>query len=88
MITPNDYGDFMTDTRVTKSRFKAQALEYFRQVETTGEPVIVTDRGKPTIEIRRHRPESRSALDTLRDSVLRYEDPTDPVGEDDWEALS
>jgi hypothetical protein len=30
--------------RVSKSRSKAQALEIFRRIESTGEPVIVTDR--------------------------------------------
>jgi antitoxin (DNA-binding transcriptional repressor) of toxin-antitoxin stability system len=33
--------------RVSKSQFKARALEFFRQVETTGEPLIVTDHGEP-----------------------------------------
>ena len=39
--------------QVSKSQFKAHALEYFRKVETTGEPLIVTDHGKPTLEIRK-----------------------------------
>ena len=38
--------------RVSKSQFKAPALEFFRQVETTGESLIVTDRGQPKLEIR------------------------------------
>ncbi len=31
--------------QVSKSRFKAQALELFRQVESSGEPLLVTDQG-------------------------------------------
>lgn len=76
------------ETRVSKSQFKAKALEILRRVEATGEPVLVTDHGKPTIEVRRHRSLARSPLDLLRGSVVEYRDPTEPVGEQDWEALA
>ena len=36
----------------SKSEFKAKALEYFRLVEETGDPIVITDRGTPTIEVR------------------------------------
>jgi antitoxin (DNA-binding transcriptional repressor) of toxin-antitoxin stability system len=75
------------ETEVSKSEFKAKALEILRRVEATGEPVLVTDHGKPTIEVRRHRALSRSPRDLLRGSVVDYLDPTEPVGEQDWEAL-
>jgi antitoxin (DNA-binding transcriptional repressor) of toxin-antitoxin stability system len=75
------------DTEFSKSQFKAKALEILRRVEATGEPVLVTDHGKPTIEVRRHRSLARSPLDLLRGSVVEYRDPTKPVGEQDWEAL-
>ena len=76
------------ETEVSKSQFKAKALEIRRRVEATGEPVLVTDLGKPTIEVRRHRSLERSPLDLLRGSVVDYLDPTEPVGEQDWEALT
>jgi len=76
------------ETEVSKSQFKAKALEILRRVEATGEPVLVTDHGKPTIEVRRHRSLARSPLDLLRGSVVDYRDPTEPVGEQDWEALT
>ena len=69
---------------ITKSYFKAHALELFRQVETTGVSLIVTDRGKPTIEVRAHRADKRTPLECLRGSVVAYTSPTDPV---DWEVL-
>ena len=78
----------MMGTEVSKSQFKAKALEILRRVEATGEPVLVTDHGKPTIEVRRHRSLERSPLDLLRGSVVDYLDPTEPVGEQDWEALT
>lgn len=73
--------------RVSKSQFKAKALELFRQVESSGDTVIVTDHGKPTIEVRRYRERERNPLDILKGSVTEYVDPTEPVGEGDWEAL-
>ena len=76
------------ETEVSKSQFKAKALEILRRVEATGEPVLVTDQGKPTIEVRRHRSLARSPLDLLRGSVVEYLEPTEPVGEQDWEALT
>jgi antitoxin (DNA-binding transcriptional repressor) of toxin-antitoxin stability system len=42
--------------QVSKSRFKAKALELFRQVTTSGEPLVVTDHGRPTLEVRPYRP--------------------------------
>lgn len=72
-------------TEVSKSQFKAKALEYFRQVEASGEAVVVTDHGQPKLEVRRYQPNVRDPLDILRGSVLRYDQPTTPVGDDDWE---
>jgi antitoxin (DNA-binding transcriptional repressor) of toxin-antitoxin stability system len=71
---------------VSKSEFKARALEYFRQIETSGESLIVTDRGQPTLEIRPYQDKSSDPLEVLRGSVLRYEDPTAPIAEEEWEA--
>ncbi|BAN36857.1 hypothetical protein SCD_n03058 (plasmid) [Sulfuricella denitrificans skB26] len=76
----------MNNQLISKSEFKSKALEYFRQVEASGETVIVTDHGKPTLEVRPYRGRARPPLDILRGSVIRYEKPTDPVGENDWEA--
>ncbi len=75
--------------KISKSQFKAKALELFRQVEATGEPLIITDNGEPKLEVRPY-PDSSKAekiLEKLRGSVLFYERPFDPVGEDDWDAL-
>lgn len=78
----------MHSHEVSKSQFKAKALEFFRQVEASGEPVIVTDKGRPTIEVRRYKADKRSPLERLRGSVIELDAPFEPVGEEDWEALS
>jgi antitoxin (DNA-binding transcriptional repressor) of toxin-antitoxin stability system len=76
----------MTKT-ISKSRFKAKALEYFRDVEQTGEELVITDKGKPVLKISLLVEEPDENLQSLRNSVLSYENPTEPVGLDDWEAL-
>jgi antitoxin (DNA-binding transcriptional repressor) of toxin-antitoxin stability system len=75
----------MEVNQVSKSEFKAKALEFFRQVEASGESVIVTDHGKPTLEVRPYRNHERNPLDVLRGSVVRCDDPTEPV-DVEWEA--
>jgi antitoxin (DNA-binding transcriptional repressor) of toxin-antitoxin stability system len=76
--------------QVSKSRFKAQALELFRQMEASGEPLVMTDHGRPTLEVRPYRPARPAAdpLEELRGSVLRFDDPFAPVGKNNWEALA
>ncbi|MFM9088238.1 MAG: type II toxin-antitoxin system Phd/YefM family antitoxin [Cyanobium sp.] len=76
--------------RISKSHFKAHALELFRQVEASGEPLLVTDHGCPSIEVRPYRPPNGPAadpLEQLRGSVLRFDDPFEPACDDNWDAL-
>ncbi len=75
------------ETQVAKSKFKPQALQYFREVERTGKPIVITDRGKPVLKIIPYREEPSETLRMLRNSVIEYENPTEPVGLDDWESL-
>jgi hypothetical protein len=64
----------------------AKASEFFRLVESSGKSLIVTGRGRPTLELRPYQEDARDPLDILRGSLLRYDDPMDSVGEDDWAA--
>ncbi|WP_341474620.1 type II toxin-antitoxin system Phd/YefM family antitoxin [Thermus altitudinis] len=70
--------------KVSKSYFKAHALELLRRVETTGEPLILTDRGRPVLEVRPYR--EGDPREGLLGTLLHYEEPTEPTGEA-WEAL-
>ena len=72
---------------ISKSQFKPRALEYFRKVEKTGKELIISDRGKPVLKIVPYIENSEEALKALRDTVVEYVDPTEPVGLEDWEAL-
>jgi len=71
---------------VSKSRFKAQALELFREVQRTGQPLVITDRGVPVLKLVPYRDDPGAVLKALRDTVVRYEAPTKPVGDADWES--
>jgi len=72
---------------ISKSKFKPNALKYFRYVEKTGKELIITDHGKPAIKIVPFSEDPLKALKTLRNSVIKYVDPTAPVGLEDWESL-
>ena len=72
---------------ISKSQFKPRALYYFREVEKTGRELIISDRGKPVLKIVPYTQDPEEALKTLRNTVVKYEDPTEPVGLEDWEAL-
>ena len=71
---------------VSKSRFKAQALEYLREVERSGKELVITDHGQPVLKVVPYAEDpSAAVLESLRGSVLRYDDPLEPVGVEDWE---
>ncbi|RFF30110.1 type II toxin-antitoxin system Phd/YefM family antitoxin [Wenzhouxiangella sediminis] len=74
-------------TEISKTHFKAHALKIFRRLEKTGEPLIVTDRGRPALIVRKYTRPMPDPLMRLRGSVKRYEQPFEPVGQDEWEAL-
>ena len=75
------------EKHVAKSKFKPRALHYFREVQKTGKVLIITDRGKPVLKIVPYSEKPSETLSLLRESVLKYENPTEPVGLDDWESL-
>ncbi len=72
---------------ISKSQFKPHALKYFRKIEETGQEIIITDHGKPVIKIIPYQHEPQTILKELRNSIEFYDDPLEPVAENDWEAL-
>lgn len=76
----------MTQT-ISKSKFKPNALKHFRQIEETGEELIITDHSKPVIKIIPYRKEAEEILKELRNSVEFYNDPLEPVSENNWDVL-
>ena len=54
--------------------------------QNRGKPIVVTDRGNPVLTVAPYRPAPPDALKALRETVVKYEAPTKPVAEDDWES--
>ncbi len=73
---------------ISKSQFKPQALKYFRNIQASGQELIITDHGKPVLKISPFTEDSQTVLEELRHSVKHYENPMDPVGDSDWEILN
>ena len=77
--------------QVSKSQFKARALALFREIETSGEPLVITDHGRPALEVRPYRAlpsEAADPLGALHGSVTHYDQPFEPIAQGDWEALA
>ena len=72
---------------VSKSRFKPRALKYFRKIQEDRQDLIITDHGKPVLKISPLQDKPKTVLEELRNSVLRYDDPLEPVAQDDWDVL-
>ncbi|MFM1798734.1 MAG: hypothetical protein RLZZ117_1012 [Cyanobacteriota bacterium] len=90
-LSPRAVTEISRPRQVSKSHFKAHALELFREIEASGQPLVVTDHGRPTLEIRPYRPADPLPVDPreeLRGSVLHFNDPFAPAAEGDWEALT
>lgn len=72
---------------VSKSQFKPHSLEYFRKVEQTGEELVITDHGRPVLKVVPYVADPEECFRGLRNTVLKYEAPLEPVGVEDWDLL-
>jgi prevent-host-death family protein len=72
---------------VSKSQFKPRSLEYFRKIEQTGEELVITDHGRPVLKVVPYVAHPEECFRGLRNTVLKYDAPLAPVGNEDWEAL-
>lgn len=50
---------------VSKGKLQSKMLEYFREVERTGEPLIETDHGRKVLEVRPVQKKTMSAEEAL-----------------------
>jgi prevent-host-death family protein len=72
--------------KVPKSIFKPRAFEYFRLVEEKRQEILITDHGRPVARISPVDAADEPELAALRGLLVKYVDPFDPVGAEDWEA--
>jgi prevent-host-death family protein len=70
---------------VSKSLLKGKMLEYFRQVEETGEELVVTDNGEPVVKVVPIRTRSSAAeiFADVRGRIVYHEDILAPTT-DEW----
>jgi len=72
--------------KMSKTEFKAHAFEVLRDIEQSGKSRIITDHGKPTVEIKKLRQREKSPLEVLKGTVLKCDAFDKPVGVDDWQS--
>ncbi|MCX8124603.1 MAG: type II toxin-antitoxin system Phd/YefM family antitoxin [Spirochaetes bacterium] len=72
---------------ISKSKLKPNLLKILRDIEKSGDDVIITDRGKPVLKITRYSEHTDDVLRFLKNSIKDYKKPTEPVGIDDWDIL-
>jgi antitoxin (DNA-binding transcriptional repressor) of toxin-antitoxin stability system len=73
--------------KISKSKLKPDMLKIFREIEQTGEELVVTDHGKPVLKIIPYKGKKSSTLKELEGTVQKYDNPFDPVGDKDWDLL-
>ncbi len=61
------------------SAFKAQCLKVMSDIQATGEPVIVTKRGKPVVKVIPIKPEKDDIFGSMADEVKIIGDIESPV---------
>lgn len=73
---------------ISKSKLKSQLLEFLRFVESEGEELVVTDRGKPVVKITKYAaaPSTEDLFGKMRGKVKYFEDLTTPTT-DEWGEL-
>jgi prevent-host-death family protein len=70
------------------SVFKAQCLKVMNQVQATGEPVLVTKRGKPVVKVVPAKSEKDDLFGFMKDQFEIVGDILSPaVPLEDWEIL-
>ena len=70
---------------ISKSKLKAEMLRIFRELERSGEELIVTDRGRPVLRIQpiARKKTVEEAFDAIRGGVIYHEDINLPTT-DEW----
>ena len=74
---------------IAVSEFQAECLRIISEMRKDGEPVTITDRGRPVAVLSPVRQEhaGRSIIGAMKGSVLAYDDPFGPAADpSDWNA--
>ena len=74
---------------IAASEFQAKCLRIINEMSEDGEPVTITNRGRPVAVLApvRRDGEDRSIIGSMKGSVLAYDDPFLPaIDPTDWNA--
>ena len=80
----------MSTKQVAAAEFKAKCLRIIKEMQETGESVIVTRRGRPVavVSLPPSTEPPKSIFGSMRGSVIKYDDPFEPAtSPEDWSAL-
>jgi hypothetical protein len=77
----------MTPRLISKAAFAERVLEILREIEESGQPVLITDGSHPIVKVQPYFGDGQVIQASLTGTLISYVDPTEPVGEQDWEAL-
>ena len=75
---------------IAAAAFQAKCLRIINEMGEDGEPVTITNRGRPVALLSPVRPEreERSILGAMKGSVLAYDDPFRPAADPaEWDAV-
>ena len=75
---------------IAASAFQAKCLRIINEMGQDGEPVTITNRGRPVAVLSPVQPDQaeRSIVGAMKGSVLAYDDPFQPAAEPaDWNAV-
>ena len=82
---------------VSRVEFEQKTAELLDAARLSGEQIVVTENGSVAFEVNpsrvgrsstdEERRRNADIMEKLRGSILWYDDPLEPVGEEDWEAL-
>lgn len=71
---------------VKASECKAKFLSVIEEVARTGQPVVITKRGKPLVDLVPHREKRKDAFGVLKGKIKIKGDIISPI-DVEWEAL-
>jgi antitoxin (DNA-binding transcriptional repressor) of toxin-antitoxin stability system len=63
---------------------KTHLSSLLKEIEATGERIVICRNGKPVADLSAHRPASRLEQDPLLAKTRINYDPTEPATEEDW----
>ena len=75
---------------IAAAAFQAKCLRIINELREDGEPVTITNRGKPVAVLSPVRPEreGRSIIGAMKGTVLAYDDPFGPaIDPSEWDAM-